>query len=125
MKRFISICMLLGSCLTMLAQATSLVVDNQTPGWLSSKINYGDQATVRNLKVTGYINATDLKFIGTLIQNRSLDGRLDLSDANVVSETLSSKDNAIENNIFALSNLLILSISYPCFFLLVYLIYPT
>ena len=104
MKRFISICMLLGSCLTMLAQATSLVVDNQTPGWLSSKINYGDQATVRNLKVTGYINATDLKFIGTLIQNRSLDGRLDLSDANVVSETLSSKDNAIENNIFALSN---------------------
>ena len=85
MRRIISICMLLGSCLTMLAQATSLVVDNQTPGWLSSKINYGDQATVRNLKVTGYINATDLKFIGTLIQNRSLDGRLDLSDANVVS----------------------------------------
>ena len=30
------------------AQATDLVVDCQTPGWLSSKINYGEQQTVKN-----------------------------------------------------------------------------
>ena len=88
--------MLLGSCLTMLAQATSLVVDNQTPGWLSSKINYGDQATVRNLKVTGYINATDLKFITTLINNRNLNGKVDLYDANIVAETSKGKDNCLD-----------------------------
>ena len=37
------------------AQKTSLTVDCQTPGWLSSKINYSDQKSVQNLKVTGYI----------------------------------------------------------------------
>ena len=63
MKKLLSFCITLCACLTMSAQRTDLVVDNQTPGWLSSKINYGDQRTVRNLKVTGYINATDLKFI--------------------------------------------------------------
>lgn len=62
------------------AQATSLEVDCQTPGHLSSLINYSDQMTVRNLKVTGYINNTDLKFIGKLIQTHSLDGCLDLND---------------------------------------------
>lgn len=62
------------------AQATSLTVDCQTPGYLSSLINYNDQMTVKNLKVTGYINNTDLKFIGDLIQTHSLDGCLDLND---------------------------------------------
>lgn len=38
------------------AQHTSLIVDNQTPGWLSSKIEYKDQQTLENLKITGYIN---------------------------------------------------------------------
>lgn len=38
------------------AQATSLVVENQTPGWLSSKISYGDQQTVENLTLSGYLN---------------------------------------------------------------------
>ena len=62
------------------AQQTSLTIDNQTPGWLSSKINYGDQMTVEKLEVTGYINADDLKFIGTLITDHSLNKRLDLSN---------------------------------------------
>ncbi len=66
------------------AQKTTLVIDNQTPGWLSSKINYGEQLTVRNLKVTGYINGTDLQFILELNSNRSLQGVLDLKDANIV-----------------------------------------
>lgn len=100
MRRIISICMLLGSCLTMLAQATSLVVDNQTPGWLSSKINYGDQITVRNLKVTGYINDADLKFIGTLIHNQALDGNVDLYDANIVGN---GKNNYLGQNCFGTS----------------------
>lgn len=66
------------------AQATDLVIDCQTPGWLSSMINYGDQQTVRNLKVTGYINDTDMTFIGTLIKQYKLDGMLDLSECNIV-----------------------------------------
>lgn len=66
------------------AQATSLTVDNQTPGWLSSKINYGDQMTVENLTITGYINGTDFNFIQDLSNRRSLHGVLDLSKARIV-----------------------------------------
>ena len=66
------------------AQATDLVVDCQTPGWLSSKINYGDQLTVKNLKVTGYINDVDLGFIGSLASNQQLDGIIDLGEVCIV-----------------------------------------
>ena len=65
------------------AQKTSLVIDNQTPGWLSSKINYGDQLTVQNLKVTGYLNQDDLAFI-TKLTTRALNGELDLEDCQIV-----------------------------------------
>ena len=65
------------------SQATSLTVDCQTPGWLSSKIPYPDQQSVRNLKVTGFINKDDLVFIGTLIMKQSLDGCLDLSETEI------------------------------------------
>ena len=93
MRLFVTIFMLVLTVLNTNAQATDLVIDNQTPGWLSNKINFGDQQTVRNLKVTGYINAADLKFIGTLIQLRNLDGELDLSECDVVSETTDGNDN--------------------------------
>lgn len=66
------------------SQATSLTVDCQTPGWLSSMINYGDQLTVKNLKVTGYINETDLLFIGSLNKNQQLNGVIDLEDVQIV-----------------------------------------
>ena len=66
------------------AQATDLVIDCQTPGSLSSKINTSDQPTVRNLKVTGNINDVDLKFIGNLISQESLHGHIDLADVNIV-----------------------------------------
>ena len=66
-------------------QATSLTVDNQTPGWLSSKISYGDQQTVENLKVTGYLNGTDIQFIYDLNTKNSLGGVIDLEDVNIVS----------------------------------------
>lgn len=68
---------------TAFAQTTTLKVDNQYPGWLSSKIPFKDQASVQNLTVTGYINGTDVKFIRELINNRQL-SHLDLSDANII-----------------------------------------
>lgn len=72
-------------CISLLAnaQATDLVIDCQTPGSLSSKINTSDQPTVRNLKVTGYINDTDLDFIGRLTQY-SLNGIIDLYDVTII-----------------------------------------
>ena len=86
MKRVLTICLAFCCSLLVNAQATDLVIDNQAPGWLSSKINYGDQQTVKNLKVTGYINKTDLNFIGTLTQ-LSLNGIIDLSEATIVENT--------------------------------------
>ena len=105
MKKLLSFCITLCACLTMSAQRTDLVVDNQTPGWLSSKINYGDQRTVRNLKVTGYINATDLKFIGRLIQNRLLDGVVDLGETDIISEDANGKDHNMETNALGIQRL--------------------
>ena len=89
--------------LTANAQATDLVVDNQNPGLLSGKINYGDQLSVKNLKVTGYINSDDLAFMGMLIQTRNLNGRLDLHDCNIVRNTTEGLDNYMGNNCFNIS----------------------
>lgn len=85
MNKFLSMLVLLicTNLATMFAQNTTLEVDNQYPGWLSSKIPFKDQASVQNLTVTGYINGTDVKFIKELINNRQL-SHLDLSDANIV-----------------------------------------
>lgn len=85
MNKFLSMLVLLicTNLATMFAQNTTLEVDNQYPGWLSSKIPFKDQASVQNLTVTGYINGTDVKFIKELINNRQL-SHLDLSNANIV-----------------------------------------
>lgn len=85
MNKFLSMLVLLicTNLATAFAQNTTLEVDNQYPGWLSSKIPFKDQASVQNLTVTGYINGTDVKFIKELINNRQL-SHLDLSDANIV-----------------------------------------
>lgn len=66
------------------AQSEAMTVDNQMPGWLSSKIAYTDQVSLKNLKVTGYINGTDLAFVKGMMKNKSL-VHVDLSDANIVS----------------------------------------
>ena len=115
-KRFLFIIVTICVSLKLFAQATSLTIDNQTPGWLSSKINYGDQQTLENLKVTGYINGTDIKFIRELNLNRSLSGVIDLEEANIVSGgesygkfvtgyigtyTPTTKDNTITDFMFA------------------------
>ena len=103
MKKLLLLCALSVACNASFAQATDLVVDCQTPGWLSSKINYGDQQTVKNLKVTGYINETDLKFIGSLVSKRNLTGGLDLSECNIVGET--SANNNVLGGLGASGNL--------------------
>lgn len=79
------------------AQATSLTVDCQTPGWLSSKINYSDQLTVENMTITGFINSDDLKFIGSLMNNQNLSGVIDLTDVEIV------PDNSLGTNAFGVS----------------------
>ena len=84
MKQLLTLIVLICSYVLCGAQATSLTVDNQTPGWLSSKINYGDQLTVENLTLTGYFNRTDFNFITDLSNRRSLRGVLDLSEAHIV-----------------------------------------
>lgn len=66
------------------AQSEAMTVDNQMPGWLSSKIAYTDQVSLKSLKVTGYINGTDLAFVKGMMKNKSL-VYVDLSDANIVS----------------------------------------
>lgn len=84
MKHLISLISLLLVQITCFAQATSLVIDNQTPGWLSSKINYGDQLTVEDIQLTGYLNATDLDFLRQLNTNRNLHGMINLEEARIV-----------------------------------------
>lgn len=83
------------------AQATSLTIDNQTPGWLSSKINYGDQLTVKNLTLTGYLNATDLVFIGSMMQKHQLQN-IDLTDANIVGDETHEDNDISYKNIFGI-----------------------
>lgn len=85
MNKFLSmlVFMICTNLATAFAQTTTLEVDNQYPGWLSSKIPFKDQASVQNLTVTGYINGTDVKFIKELMNNRQL-SHLDLSDAHIV-----------------------------------------
>ena len=86
------------------AQATSLTVDNQTPGWLSSKINYGDQLTVENLTITGYINSTDLSFIGTLMQKQKLKKSVDLSEVFIVGDAEREDNDISYTNIFGIKS---------------------
>ena len=104
MKHFLTILMLACSYILCGAQATSLTVDNQTPGWLSSKINYGDQLTVENLKITGYLNGKDFLFIKEL-NKKSLTGVIDLSDASIASGTEGKRtfDNTLNDELFAMS----------------------
>ena len=82
-KSLLTLALVLCSCLAAFSQATSLTIDNQTPGWLSSKIGFRDQETVENLKVTGYINGTDFNFLLQLESNYNL-RVLDLSDVYLV-----------------------------------------
>ncbi len=104
MKHFLTTLIISCSYLLCIAQATSLSVDIQTPGWLSSKINYGDQQTVENLTVTGFINQTDISFIGSLMEKHHLNGHLDLTDAVVVDTEYADGVASNEIEMFNLSH---------------------
>lgn len=101
MKQFLTFLALTFSYMLCGAQATTLVVDNQTPGWLSSKINYGDQQTVENLTITGYLNEEDYRFLGTLIYQHNLTGKLDLQDTEYIASSV-DKNNIYPDYIFGL-----------------------
>ena len=84
MRKYIVLIMLSLCSIGVSAQSEAMTVDNQMPGWLSSKIAYTDQVSLKSLKVTGYINGTDLAFVKGLMKKKSL-VHVDLSDANIVS----------------------------------------
>ena len=78
------------------AQKSELTIDIQTPGWLSSMINYTDRDSVISLKLTGYINQTDLAFVSELIEKHYLKN-LDLSEVNIVEGGLT--DNSLSGSL--------------------------
>ena len=98
-KQLLLLVLCIWGCLNAFSQATSLTVDCQTPGWLSSMINYGDQQTLVNLKVTGYINGNDLSFIGSLNRNQHLNGVINLEDVKIVGAT-NSDNNKLTQSYF-------------------------
>lgn len=112
MNRIISIMIILvlGNINIMFAQNTSLVVDNQNPGWLSNKIPFKDQESVKNLTVTGYINGTDIKFLNELFDRRQLT-HLDLTDSYIVAggdayySNYTTKDNELTPRMFYSSSI--------------------
>ena len=83
MKRIVTLflCMLLLTSIH--AQETELTIDNQTPGWLSSKLTYAEQVALKKLTLTGYVNHEDIVFVNKLISNYNLEW-LDISDINVL-----------------------------------------
>lgn len=82
-KLIIVIAFALCSYVSTLAQVTSLTVDCQHPGWLSNSIDFQTQQSLESIKISGYINGTDIKFIRELNQKRNLKV-IDLEDVNIV-----------------------------------------
>lgn len=72
MKQIYIFLVCLFASISMNAQDKVMTIDNQTPGWLSSKMTYAQQVAVEDLTVTGYINPTDMEFINGLISKRNL-----------------------------------------------------
>lgn len=95
MKRLVILVIGICSCVFVYSQATDLVVDCQNPGWLSYLIDYGDQQTVKNLKVTGCVNNDDLSFIGTLASKHQLNEVLDIGEVTIVGDN-NNPDNCFD-----------------------------
>ena len=104
-KVFMVIVAALCSLMNAFSQATSLTIDNQTPGWLSSKIEYGDQLTLESLTVTGFLNSADLRFIGGMMK-KSLKS-IDLT--NVVY----TSSNDLPKNMFGDGDFELIKLSLP------------
>lgn len=91
MKRLIFTLFVMCLAIMVHAQATSLTIDCQNPGWLSSKIGYGDQQTIRSLTITGFINKDDIEFIGSMRVNYKL-RHLDMSGVRIVDTDTTKND---------------------------------
>lgn len=103
MKKHLFLMMLLTNIwIATFAQQTTMTVDCQTPGWLSSKINYGDQKTVENLTITGYLNSTDIEFLRELNLEHNLHGVLDLSEVRIVPSQgkYATEENKLQRQMF-------------------------
>ena len=85
MKKLLCIICILAMQLNLNAQDTKIVIDNQTPGWLSSLLTYPQQKAVEDITITGYINKTDMNFVNELIKNYNL-RVIDLSNVTTISD---------------------------------------
>lgn len=103
MKRLLLLLLTMFCVISIDAQNTYLEIDNQVPGQLSSGLTFSEQQTVHDLKVTGYMNIDDYKFIGTLVQKYNLKGRIDLADVYSVNER-PYEDNVWRKNVFGFIN---------------------
>lgn len=79
------------------AAGEQTVINVSTAGTLSQQISSSELSTVTNLKLTGEINATDIKYIRT---NGSSIRTLDMGETNIVKEGYNGKANSIPYNAF-------------------------
>ena len=90
-----SVVMFIGLWTTTVAQQTSMIIECLNPGSLSNMIDYPNQQTLENIKITGYINGDDIKFLNTPNNNHVLTGIIDLEEVNIVKGGYYSKGNNI------------------------------
>ena len=84
MKKVLLLSYAIAVTICLFAQEKRLVIDNQTPGWLSSLLTYSQQQSVEELTLTGYISKADMSFVCNLIKNQNLK-ILDVTDAVLIS----------------------------------------
>ena len=75
MKQIYIFLVCLFASINMNAQDKVMTIDNQTPGWLSSKMTYAQQVAVEDLTITGYINPTDMAFVSKRLRIYTLYNR--------------------------------------------------
>lgn len=93
-------------CTNAAPQATSLTIDCQYPGWLTSYISPTDVQNIHSLTLTGTINSTDLATIGNLIKNYQLNKRVDLENVDI-------EGNMLSGDMFGVTNCQLQYLSLP------------
>ena len=92
------------------AQATTLTVDCKIAGTLSQRVLYDDKISVKNITITGELNADDLSFIKEMNKSYNLVGVIDLADATIVaggrcltagSEYKATRSNTLSVSVFS------------------------
>ena len=108
-KLLLTLSLLIGVFTNAFSQATSLTVDCQTPGWLSSYLDPTVATNITDLKVLGSLNKEDFKVIGKLMKNYKLNGKLDLSEITIVG----SKGNYFSGDMFGVTGCRLSYLSLP------------